>query len=152
VSEHADADRVASASRAVAAGLADIFELIADPVQQPRWDGNDNLSESPDGRRVRAVGDVFAMITTKGNVRENHVVEFDEGHRIAWCPAEPGQPPLGHLWCWELEPLDDGRTRVTHTYDWSRLTDESRFERARATTAERLQASIDRLAGLAEQR
>jgi hypothetical protein len=92
------------------------------------------------------------MITTKGNVRENHVVEFVEGRQIAWCPAEPGQPPLGHLWRWELEPLDAARTLVVHTYDWTRLTDEARFERARATTAERLQASIDRLAALAEDR
>ena len=152
MSEHDNTDRVASASREVAAAPDVIFDLIADPVQQPRWDGNDNLVEAPDGRRVRAVGDVFSMITTKGNVRENHVVEFVEGRRIAWCPAEPGQPPLGHLWRWELEPLDAARTLVVHTYDWTRLTDEARFERARATTAERLQASIDRLAALAEDR
>jgi hypothetical protein len=42
------------------------------------------------------------------------------------------------------------RTRVTHTYDWSRLTDESRFERARATTADELSASLTRLAEIAE--
>jgi hypothetical protein len=46
--------------------------------------------------------------------------------------------------------LDGGRTRVTHTYDWSRLTDESRFERARATTADKLSASLTRLAEVAE--
>ena len=39
---------------------------------------------------------------------------------------------------------------VTHTYDWSRLTDEKRLVRARATTADRLQASLGRLAELAE--
>jgi hypothetical protein len=61
-----------------------------------------------------------------------------------------GATPPGHLWRWELEPLDDGRTRVTHTYDWSLLTDENRLVRARATTADRLQASVDKLAALAE--
>lgn len=89
------------------------------------------------------------MMTTKGNIRENHVVEFDEGRRIAWRPAEPGQEPLGHLWRWVLEPIDSSHTRVTHTYDWTRLTDEQRFPRARATTADMLQASLDRLAALA---
>ena len=64
------------------------------------------------------------MTTTKGNVRENHVVEFEEGRRVAWKPAEPGGEPLGHLWRWVLEPLEDGRTRVTHTYDWTHLRDE----------------------------
>jgi hypothetical protein len=39
---------------------------------------------------------------------------------------------------------------VRHTYDWSELTDPKRFERARATTADRLRASVDRLADLAE--
>jgi uncharacterized protein YndB with AHSA1/START domain len=142
--------RVVSASREVAASADEIFELIADPSQQPRWDGNDNLAEAAAGQRIRTVGDVFAMTTTKGRVRENHVVEFAEGRRLAWKPAEPGREPPGHLWRWELEPLDESRTRVTHTYDWTTLTDENRLPRARATTAEKLRASLDRLAELVE--
>jgi uncharacterized protein YndB with AHSA1/START domain len=144
--------RVVSARRDMSAGARRIFELIADPAQQPRWDGNDNLAEAPAGQRVRAVGDVFIMTLTGGEVRENHVVEFDEGQRIAWRPAEPGQEPPGHLWRWELEPIDSSSTRVTHTYDWSQLTDENRMSRARATTADKLQDSLDRLAALAEGR
>ena len=147
---HDEDVRVATATREIAAPAGQIFELIADPAQQPRWDGNDNLSEAPPGQRVRAIGDVFTMTTTKGLVRENHVFEFDEGHRIAWRPSEPGQEAPGHLWRWELEPIDSSRTRVTHTYDWTELTDEARMPRARATTAVRLQASLDRLAHLAE--
>ena len=139
-----------SASREIAAGPERIFELIADPAQQPRWDGNDNLAEAPGGQRIRRPGDVFTMTLTSGAVRENHVVEFDEGRRIAWTPSEPGQRPPGHLWRWELEPAGSSRTRVTCTYDWTQLTDETRLPRARATTAERLQASLDLLAGLAE--
>jgi hypothetical protein len=96
------------------------------------------------------VGDVFTMTLTGGDVRENHVVEFEEGRRIAWRPAEPGQEPPGHLWAWDLEPVDSSRTRVTHTYDWTQLTDETRLPRARATTADKLRASLDRLAALAE--
>lgn len=146
-----DENRVVSASREVAAPAHAIFELIADPAQQPRWDGNDNLGDASAGQRVRAVGDVFTMRLTLGALRENHVVEFDEGRRIAWRPSEQGATPPGHLWRWELEPVDGRLTRVTHTYDWSRLTDENRLQRARATTADRLQASLDRLAALAEQ-
>lgn len=142
--------RVVSASREIVAGPGPIFELIADPAAQPRWDGNDNLVGAPAGQRVRRAGDVFTMTLTRGGVRENHVVEFEEGCRIAWLPAEPGQEPPGHLWRWELEPAGPARTRVTHTYDWTRLTDEKRLPRARATTAGQLQASLDRLAALAE--
>ncbi len=146
-----EAARVASASREIAAEPGPIFELIADPAAQPRWDGNDNLAAAPAGQRVRRVGDVFTMTLTGGAIRENHVVEFEEGRRIAWTPAEPGREPPGHLWRWTLEPAGASRTRVTHTYDWTRLTDENRFARARATTADRLRASLDLLAILAEE-
>lgn len=142
--------RVVSASRYIAAEPREIFELIADPARQPGWDGNDNLAEAAAGQRVRRTGDVFRMTNTGGNVRENHVVEFEEGRRVAWTPADPGKAPAGHLWRWELDPIDASRTRVTHSYDWTRLTDEKRLPRARATTAEKLQASLDRLAALVE--
>jgi uncharacterized protein YndB with AHSA1/START domain len=143
--------RVVRAAREIGTTPERIFELIADPAQQPRFDGNQNLKEAAPGQRVRAVGDVFTMLLTTGSIRENHVVDFVEGRRIAWRPAEPGQAPPGHLWAWELEPLGPSRTVVTHTYDWTELADEQRMARARATTAEKLQASLDRLAVLAEE-
>jgi len=142
--------RVVSVSREVGAESDRIFELIADPTRQPEWDGNDNLADAPPGQRVHAVGDVFSMTLTKGTVRENHVVEFVEGRLIAWKPAEPGQPPVGHLWRWQIEPIDDERSLVVHTYDWTELHDEARLHRARATTSDWLAASLDRLAALAE--
>jgi uncharacterized protein YndB with AHSA1/START domain len=143
-------ETVVTASRDIAAPAGEIFEMIADPSSQPRWDGNDNLAEAAAGQRVRAVDDVFLMTLTHGAVRENHVVEFVEGRRIAWQPSEPGQPVPGHLWRWVLEPIDDANTRVTHVYDWTQLHDEKRLIRARATTADKLHASLDRLAALVE--
>lgn len=146
-----DAPRVVRASREVAAAPERIFELIADPANHARWDGNDNVAAAADGQRVRAVGDIFETTITNGAVRQNHVVEFVEGRRLAWRPAEPGQAPAGHLWAWDLQPLDGGRTRVTHTYDWTQLRDDPRrLNRARSTTADKLQLSVDRLAALAE--
>lgn len=144
-------DRVVSASIDVAAPADRVFALIADPAEQPRWDGNDNLASAATGQRVRAVGDVFRTSLLNGDVRENHVVEFEEGRLIAWRPSEPGSPPPGHLWRWELQPLDGASTRVTHTYDWTNLTDENRMPRARATDAAALTSSMTRLAELAEQ-
>ena len=150
MADDTDVPRVASASREIAASADRIFEFIADPAQQPCWDGNDNLADAQPGQRVRGQEDVFTMTLTGGNIRENHIVEFDEGRLIAWLPSEPGRRPPGHLWRWELEPLTETRTRVTHTYDWSQLTDESRLPRARRTTPDRLRASLDRLAEIAE--
>jgi uncharacterized protein YndB with AHSA1/START domain len=143
--------RIVTASRLIAADHALIFEHIADPAAQPAWDGNDNLATAAPGQRVQRVGDTFSTMLTRGTVRENHVVEFVEGRRIAWRPAEPGHDPPGHLWRWELAPHADGTTLVVHTYDWTDLSDPDRLPRARATTTERLQASLDRLAALVEQ-
>lgn len=147
---HSGELRIVAAEREIAAPAATIFELIADPARQPEWDGNDNLAEADHGQRVRAVGEVFGMTLTNGQDRENRVVEFEEGRLIAWKPAPAGEEPRGHLWRYELEPIDDHRTRVRHTYDWTGLWDETRFERARATTEHSLMSSLDRLAQLAE--
>lgn len=142
--------RVVHATRDIAAPPEVIFELIADPARQPEWDGNDNLANAEPGQRVRSVGDVFLMTLTKdGAVRENHVVEFEEGRLIAWRPSEVGKRQPGHLWRWELEPKGEVTT-VTHTYDWTDLHDTNRIKRAQATTAEMLQGSLDRLADLAQ--
>ncbi len=42
-------------------------------------------------------------------------------------------------------------TSVTHTYDWTTLTDATRMTRARATTPDMLRASLDKLAVLARE-
>ena len=147
-----NAHAVVTASREVAAPAGALFDLIADPAEQPRWDGNDNLAGAEAGQRVRAVGDVFVMTNQGGGVRDNHVVAFVEGREIAWRPAPHGEQPAGHQWGWVLEPLEDGRTLVTHVYDFSDLpaSQEARLAKARQMTPEKLMASIDRLAELAE--
>ncbi len=47
-----DDEKVVSASLVIAAPAERIFELIADPAEQPRWDGNDNLAAAASGQRV----------------------------------------------------------------------------------------------------
>jgi len=146
-----DDTKIVTATRTIDARAAALFELIADPSRQPAWDGNDNLAHADVGQRVHGVGDVFhTVLTGDGAVRDNHVVEFDEGRRIAWCPSDPGAEPAGHLWRWELEPTSDGRTRVTHTYDWTHLNDPRRMNRARSTTPEKLSVSLENLAAAVE--
>jgi uncharacterized protein YndB with AHSA1/START domain len=143
-------ERIVSATRVISASAARIFELIADPSRQPSWDGNNNLASSAPGQRVHQVGDVFKTTLTNGAVRENHVVEFVECSKIAWCPAELKKQPPGHLWRWEVSQINSTLSTVTHTYDWTALTDVNRIEKARATTPDMLRESMDRLAVLAQ--
>ncbi|OBA61160.1 polyketide cyclase [Mycobacterium sp. 1100029.7] len=145
-----DPEGIVSATRVVSASAERIFELIADPSRQPSWDGNNNLAEAAPGQRIRGVGDVFKMTLTNGAVRDNHVVEFIEGSKIAWRPAEPGKQPPGHLWRWELREINATLTNVTHTYDFTALTDAKRLEKARSTTSEMLRESMDNMALLAQ--
>ncbi len=145
-----DPEGIVSATRAISASAERIFALIAEPSSQPSWDGNNNLASSAPGQRVRQVGDVFKTTLTNGAVREDHVVEFIEGAKIGWRPAEPGKQPPGHLWRWELSEINSTLTTVTHTYDYTALTDVKRLEKARSTTADMLRESMDKLAMLAQ--
>jgi uncharacterized protein YndB with AHSA1/START domain len=148
-----DEVRVASAERLIHADAAVIFELIADPARQPEWDGNDNLAEAAPGQRITGIGQTFITRLTMGALRENTVIDFVEGRRIGWMPAEVGKEPFGQRWLWELEPTaDPGVTLVRHTYDWTALPAEPaiRVDRARRTTPDKLAASLDRLAALAQ--
>lgn len=88
-SDETGAIRLVSAERVIDAAPEIIFEFIADPAQQPRWDGNDNLADSAPGQRVTAVGQIFRTRLTADLMRDNHVVQFEEDRRIAWKPAAP---------------------------------------------------------------
>ncbi len=90
MTEDNDIATVVSAGRVIVARPEVVFELIADPTQQPRWDGNDNLAQAAPGQRVQAVGDVFTMTLNNGKIRDNHVVEYEEGRLIAWRPSPQG--------------------------------------------------------------
>lgn len=119
---------------------------------QPGWSHRAPIRFRRAHRQLREHGEVaaqhyFSMNTS--NLRENHVVEFEEGRRIAWLTrgAGPttGSPGSSSPWTRRTRTLES----PIHTTG-SGLTDEKRFPRARATTADKLRASLDRLAELAQ--
>lgn len=92
-----------------------IFEILADPSQHPRFDGSDTVQASMSGPARLALGSRFGMRMRIGLPYriDNTVVEFEEGRLIAWRH-------LGrHRWRYLLEPLPDGATAVTETFDAS---------------------------------
>jgi hypothetical protein len=53
--------------------------------------------------------------------------------------------PSGHVWGWELEPTEDGGTKVTHTYDWTGVQDQGALALSPRVAVEQMQASIARV-------
>ena len=84
------------------------------------------------------------------HMRSLGAVEVSRSRYLELLGQALGRRQPGHLWRWELAPLGASRTLVTHTYDWTLLADQSRLRAAKATTSDRLRASLDRLAALAE--
>jgi len=125
-------DRV-EVSRRIAAPSGAIFALVSDPVGQVAIDGSGMLQAALDARPLTAVGDTFdiAMDRTplddipglvKYSVR-NTVTKLEPGRLIEWTIGVPGGPPFGHVYGWQLSPVDDRHTDVVNYCDWSNITD-----------------------------
>ena len=106
--------RNATASRVVPAPAADVFELLATPRRHALIDGSGHVADvQPRTPEWLSAGVRFGMQMHWHLPYKilNEVVEFEEGRRIAWRHLG------GHVWRYELEPVDAQRTRVTETFD-----------------------------------
>jgi uncharacterized protein YndB with AHSA1/START domain len=136
-----------------------VFALLADPDRHTELDGAGMLRGSDSGP-VNAVGDVFFMNMHQDALGDyqmrNEIVAFEPDRRIAWAPTihPPGGlkhaigdlDPSGHNYIWELQPTGDGRTQVTHIYDWTAVTDPNALALYPVVSAEQLTGTLDRLA------
>lgn len=106
-----------SASRVIAAPAEKIFELLTDPARHGEIDGSGTVrGSSMTGPPRLEMGSKFGMKMRIGPVPygiKSKVVEFEQDRLIAWCHFGK------HRWRYRLEPLDDGRTKVTETFDYS---------------------------------
>lgn len=109
------------------APVAALFAVLADPRRHPEIDGSGMVQAAADAAPITAVGQVFTMSMFRADLgdyrTDNHVLDFTDGRRIAWATAREGQPPAGVRWVWALDPTDGDATIVTHTYDWTDVTD-----------------------------
>ena len=111
------ADKSVSATRTVPAPPEKVFALLRDPSMHSVIDGSGHVTGTRSTAKELSLGDKF---TTSNRIVlpyliSNTVVEFEEDSLIAWRPF------AGHRWRWELQDLGDGTTRVTETFDWSRV-------------------------------
>jgi hypothetical protein len=144
-------------SRRICAPPHDIFQVLANPVRHPEFDGSQSLRGAVSTAVISAVEDVFVMKMYFSHLGDyemnNHVVEYEQDQRIGWEPeAGRGHPragrSLGHRWSYQLTPDGPDATVVTEIYDCSRAPEEARagmdngkvWIEAMANTLERLDA------------
>lgn len=110
-------DLITSASVVIDAPASVIFDILADPRQHHRIDGSGTVQNVTTGPERLSEGAQFGMDMKRGLGYKvtNTVVEFEENALIAW--RHRGQ----HRWRYELAP-EDGRTRVTETWDGTRYS------------------------------
>lgn len=106
-------EKTASATGIVDASPADVFDFIRRPANHAEISGDGSVRGSRSGADVLGPESRFRMTMRRGVPyrMSSKVVEFDENRVIAWCHFG------GHRWRWELEPTDDGKTKVTETFD-----------------------------------
>ena len=131
------------AEREIDAPAADIFALLADPTRHQEIDGSGTVQGTSGESRQLQLGDQFGMKMKWGipySVKST-VKEFEQDRLIAW--AHFG----GHRWRYELEPLDDGRTTVTETFDYSTALTPWAYDWANIPTGHEgnIEATLERL-------
>jgi uncharacterized protein YndB with AHSA1/START domain len=159
---------MADEKRQVVTGTLDaapdqVFAVLTEPSRHPDIDGS-GMCASCSAGPITAAGQSFVMDMYRdglGNYQvRNEVTAFEPGRRIAWRPAvETSSPALdaalgditpgGHVWTFELERTGDGKTVVTHSYDWSAVFDERFGAFCPFITAEQMSNTISRLGAAA---
>ncbi len=120
-----------------------VFAVLADPREHGRFDGSGTVRSAITGPDRLSLGDRFGMSMRLGvpYTINNQVVEFEEDRLIAW--RHVGH----HRWRYELEPVGEGSTKVTETFDWSTSRAPKILELLRypATNTRGIEATLPRL-------
>jgi hypothetical protein len=114
--------------RNIPADAAAIFNVLCDPMGHVAIDSSGMLQDAT-GEPVRAVGDSFVVHMDREALNDFPlgrydvtvtITTFDADREIAWGISGLIKPPIGHIYGYSLEPVDEG-TRVTSYYDWSNI-------------------------------
>lgn len=116
VDEVQSTSSVVSRSAVVNAPAAEVFALVADPRRHEELDGSGTVKNTVSGPDRLSQGAAFTVKMKQYGVPyriKSKVTGFEEGRLVEW------QHPAGHRWRWQLEPVSDGITTVTETWDAS---------------------------------
>lgn len=112
--------------RAIAAPPDAIFAVLRDPMGHVMIDASGMLMSSS-GEPANAIGDEFVVHMDREALNDFplglydvtvEITAFEVDREIAWTILSRFKPPIGHVYGYRLEPIDEG-TLVTSYYDWS---------------------------------
>ncbi|MGB8195817.1 MAG: hypothetical protein WCF25_02265 [Acidimicrobiales bacterium] len=125
-------DRI-EVQRTIRAAPATIFRFLCEPEGHVTIDSSGMLM-SAEGDAVRGVGDTFVVHMDREALNDFPlglydvtvtITEFVQDREIAWSVAGLVRPSIGHVYGYQLEPVEDA-TLVTSYYDWSNISQEWR--------------------------
>jgi hypothetical protein len=114
--------------RTIPAEPAALFALLSDPKGHVAIDSSGMLMGAT-GQPVSAVGDTFVVHMDREALNDYPMGHYDvtvtittlvADREIAWTILGEIRPPIGHIYGYRLEPVDDG-TLVTSYHDWSTI-------------------------------
>lgn len=119
-------------SRVVRAAPSEVFAVLVDPWGHVAIDASGML-QGAEGDPVSQVGDRFLVHMDResyGDIPDLKayevtvvIEELEPDRSISWSIIGRIRPPIGHVWGYRLEPVDEG-TRVTAFLDWSAAREE----------------------------
>ncbi|GAA1700221.1 SRPBCC family protein [Fodinicola feengrottensis] len=121
--------------RQIAASPAKVFALLCDPRGHVAIDSSGML-QSADGDPVQKVGDEFVVHMDREALNDYPlgkydvtviITRFEQDTAIEWTISGAIQPPIKHLYGYQLSPSEGG-SLVTSYYDWSQI--EERYREA----------------------
>ena len=129
-----------------------IFDLIVDPSRHPEIDGSGTVQGLKGESHRLELGDSFGMNMKMGLPYSmvSTVIELEPNRRLAWQTRGPtaiGRFFGGRIWRYELEPTDDGGTKVTESWDVSQESAVTKplVRKAAGETAKNMAATLERI-------
>ena len=117
--------------RMIPADAARIFAVVRDPEGHVTIDSSGMLQSST-GKPASKVGDEFVIHMDRESLNDYpmgkydvtvHITRYEQDRAIAWTIMGQIKPQIGHVYGYELEPVEGG-TMVTSYYDWSDIAPE----------------------------
>jgi hypothetical protein len=127
------ADERFEVQRTIKATPEEIFGVLRDPRGHVAIDSAGMLM-SATGAPVNGVGDSFVVHMDREALNDYplgeydvtvNIIKYEQDREIAWTIEGLIKPPIGHIYGYRLEPVDDG-TLVTSYYDWSQIEEQWR--------------------------